>query len=86
MSCFGSYPQAVKSRAHAANMTSKMEEMRVDMDEANRAAEIAEKELKTAKHNFDEDLIEIKSNHEKRVIIQYYQCMSSFLDRFSINR
>ena len=52
-------------------MTSKMEEMRVEMDEANRAAEIAEKELKAAKHNFDEDLIEIKSNHEKRVITRY---------------
>ena len=68
---FCSTPQAVKSRAHAADMTSKMEEMRVEMDEANRAAEIAEKELKAAKHNFDEDLIEIKSNHEKRVITRY---------------
>ena len=48
-------------------MTSKMEEMRVEMEEANQAAETAEKELKTAKHNYDVDLSEIKRNHEKRV-------------------
>ena len=34
---FCSTPQGVKSRAHSTDMTSKMEEMRVEMDEANRA-------------------------------------------------
>ena len=49
-------------------MTSKMEEMRVELEESNQVAEAAEKELKNAKHSYDVELSEIKRNHEKRVL------------------
>ncbi len=56
----------MKARVHAADMTGKVEEMRVEMDEAYKTAETAEKDLKAAKQAFDQEMSEIKRNHEKR--------------------
>ncbi len=61
--------KAVKSRVHASEMSSKVEEMKVDVEEANKAAEAAEKELADAKLAFDAEMSEVKTNHEKRVLL-----------------
>ncbi len=59
----------MRSRVHAINQTNKAEEYRLEAEEATKIAESAERELKNVKHKYEDELVEIKRNHEQKVSI-----------------